>query len=64
MREHPRIAPVWPRTGFGSALRRFVLQRFPFSIAYLIDGDHLIVLAIAHSRRRPLYWLDRIDQKN
>jgi len=38
--------------------RRLVLERFPYSILYWIDGDAIAVSAIAHQRRRPGYWED------
>ncbi|MBQ0753401.1 MAG: type II toxin-antitoxin system RelE/ParE family toxin [Gammaproteobacteria bacterium] len=41
------------------AIRRAPLHRFPLSIVYRsVTGDFQI-LAIAHGRRRPQYWLDR-----
>jgi len=40
--------------------RRYVLQRFPFSIVYLDDPDLLTIIAIAHSKRKPGYWKDRL----
>lgn len=41
------------------ACRRFPLSGFPFSIIYSLDGDVLRVLAIAHKRRSPEYWMKR-----
>jgi hypothetical protein len=40
-------------------VRRFLLPRFPFAVAYVIRGDDVLVLAIAHTRRRPGYWRGR-----
>lgn len=40
--------------------RRIVLRRFPFDVVYLHAADHLLVVAIAHQRRSPFYWRDRI----
>jgi hypothetical protein len=39
--------------------RRVNLRQFPFFIAYLFDGDEVVVLAIGHGARRPEYWIDR-----
>lgn len=47
----------WPR--LGARYRRFVLGRFPFSIVYMLRGECVEVVAIAHHRRRPGYWLGR-----
>ena len=48
----------WPNYLYGT--RRFVLRSFPFSIVYLDDPDMLTIVAIAHSKRRPGYWKERI----
>jgi plasmid stabilization system protein ParE len=40
--------------------RRFVLYRFPFSIVYLDDPDVVTIIAVAHGKRRPGYWKDRV----
>ena len=41
-------------------IRRAPLRRFPFLIIYtLADGD-VVVLAVAHMRRRPRSWRDRL----
>lgn len=39
--------------------RRVLLGRFPFDLVYLIESDTIIVVAVAHHRRRPGYWRDR-----
>jgi hypothetical protein len=41
-------------------VRKYVLQRFPFAVAYLVLDDTLVVLAVAHGKRRPGYWLARL----
>jgi plasmid stabilization system protein ParE len=48
----------WPKYLYGT--RRFVLQRFPFSVVYLDDPDLVIIVAVAHSKRKPGYWKDRL----
>lgn len=40
-------------------VRRKVMSRFPFNIIYRILPDKIRVLAVAHQKRRPLYWLSR-----
>ena len=40
--------------------RRFTIQRFPYSIVYQVYGGRVFVVAIAHHRRRPWYWLKRL----
>ena len=48
----------WP--AYVAGTRRFVLQRFPFLIVYLARPRSIIVVAVAHGRRRPGYWLPRL----
>lgn len=50
----------WPRFHLGT--RRFVMAAFPYSIVYRITGDEVHVIAVAHARRRPLYWGKRRAQ--
>jgi len=59
--ERPMTWPLWPWVGETVGVRRFLLARFPFAVGYLVDGDELVVLAVAHLRRRPDYWLDRLS---
>jgi len=33
--------------------------KFPYSIIYTIEPDHIRILAVAHSKRKPEYWLSR-----
>ena len=42
-----------------AALRRALLPRFPYSIFYCVDHDHLVVLGVLHGSRDPSVWLDR-----
>jgi plasmid stabilization system protein ParE len=39
--------------------RSIPLQRFTFNLAYRIGADEIIIVAIAHKRRRPGYWRSR-----
>jgi plasmid stabilization system protein ParE len=39
--------------------RRFPLTRFPFGFIYRIEGDVVLVLAVAHRRQLPGYWRRR-----
>ena len=48
----------WPKHLHGT--RRFVLDRFPFSVIYLNDPDTVIIIAVAHNKRRPGYWKKRL----
>lgn len=48
--------PRMRRNGY----RRVNLRAFPHYVAYVIRGDTIWVVAIAHGHRRPEFWIDRI----
>lgn len=52
--ENPGAAPE-----VNSGIRRLVLAKFPFNLIYEIVGDVILILAVAHHRRRPHYWRER-----
>lgn len=54
--EHPERYPSWPRQ---RAYRRAVLTRFPYSVFYRILPDEIEVIAVAHAKRDPEYWIRR-----
>ena len=41
-------------------IRRCVLRRFPYLVVFARFPDEALVVAVAHTRRRPLYWLERL----
>lgn len=54
--EFPEAAPQWHDR---KDRRVAVLDRFPFTIPYQITYDGIVILALAHTRRRPDYWARR-----
>ena len=36
--------------------RRYLMGRFPYGVVYRIEGQQILVFAVAHLRRRPGYW--------
>lgn len=42
------------------ATRRRLLDRFPYAVVYVIESDHIIVVAVMHLHRRPDYWAGRL----
>jgi len=40
--------------------RRVNLRAFPHYVAYIIRGDTIWVVAIAHGHRRPEFWINRM----
>ena len=44
-------------------LRRHLVRRFPFGILYHIEPEEIVIVAVAHLRRKPGYWRERIKRK-
>ncbi len=40
--------------------RRMTLHRFPFLVVFDRDATGILVLAVAHTRRHPGFWLGRV----
>lgn len=55
-REQPLSAPPWPGQ---DEIRRRVLRGYPYSILYLVEPAEIVILGVAHHKRRPGYWLGR-----
>jgi toxin ParE1/3/4 len=42
------------------SIRRLILPKFPYSLLYrLLENEQIRILALAHHKRKPQYWLDR-----
>jgi len=57
-----RLVRLFPAasTEIEPGIRRSLLARFPYSLIYGIDGDLIVVIAVAHLHREPRYWADRL----
>lgn len=57
--EQVRLLPDSSPIARGPAPKK-LLTRFPYALIYsIVEGD-VFVLAVAHGRRRPFYWQDRL----
>lgn len=56
------ILQAHPELGRPSSttIRHLPVRRFPYSLVYRFEVDLLQILAVAHHRRRPTYWVDRV----
>ena len=54
VRESPGIGAL-----VGRRFRKAILRRFPFTIVYAQRDEEIVIVAIAHQRRRPGYWRGR-----
>jgi len=41
-------------------VRMFRLRTFRYNVVYVVDRDEVVIVAVAHHRRRPGYWLSRL----
>ncbi len=39
--------------------RRVLVARFPYHVVYRLEHDEIVILAIAHMKRRPGFWKHR-----
>ena len=51
------LPEAWPMS-FGNT-RRIVFQTFPFDLVFRVKDEVIEIVAVAHQRRRPYYWLNR-----
>ncbi|MEM9460049.1 MAG: type II toxin-antitoxin system RelE/ParE family toxin [Myxococcota bacterium] len=51
----PKIPPDIPA-------RRVFLKRFPYTVVFMRVEEEIVVLAYAHMKRKPGYWLPRVQQ--
>ena len=56
-----RRVPGSPLTDLDD-VRRVPVRRFPCQLVFLTSSDEIVVVAMMHERRRPTYWIDRLDK--
>ena len=49
---------VWPP--FSGRTRRYLMDRFPYSVVYQLNGETARVVAVFHQHRRPGVWRSRL----
>lgn len=56
-----RLIQAHPAAGqnVSARLKKSLVHRFPYSVIYSFDAQSILIVAIAHHRRRPGYWHDR-----
>ena len=43
-----------------AGIRKKVLRHFSYNLYYAIEADTIVIIAVAHQRRRPNYWRVRL----
>lgn len=41
-------------------LRKSSIRRFPYKVVYSVTDDEITIVAIAHHKRSPRYWIKRL----
>ena len=49
---------AWTQYHYGT--RRYLLKGFPFIVVYRVTEHRIEFIAVAHGRRKPGYWKDRL----
>jgi toxin ParE1/3/4 len=60
--DRPSIGAVWTSTVLPGNIpaRRLRVPGFPYQVIYLVEGEHIVILAVSHFRRMPGYWAPRL----
>jgi plasmid stabilization system protein ParE len=53
---------AWPH--LSRQTRRCRTRRFPYGVVYRATQDEILIVAVAHLHRRPLYWAERIKTRS
>lgn len=48
----------WPKVR--GEIRKYLLRDFPYSVFYVDRGFEVFIVAVAHHKRNPSFWLDRL----
>jgi plasmid stabilization system protein ParE len=53
--ERPKSCPA-----VRGPIRRKLVRQFPYAVLFREEEDEIVVIAVAHLRRRPGYWAPRL----
>lgn len=56
IRRYPNAAPI-----LHARARQRETNRFPYGLVYLVRESDIVIIAVAHLKRRPVYWRRRLD---
>jgi toxin ParE1/3/4 len=55
--ENPQIGQPHKR-----GTRKFKVRGFPYALIYREQKDQIVIVAVAHFRRKPGYWANRVGR--
>jgi toxin ParE1/3/4 len=58
----PESGAVWPGLDSIPVVRSRRVTGFPYRLVYVVQPSGLIVLALAHDKRLPGYWRERVGE--
>jgi len=59
--DSPESWAVWPGWKREPVVRSKGVSDFPYRVVYFVRDDLLIIVAVAHAKRRPGYWRERVS---
>ena len=57
----PEAWPVWPGWDREPVVHSKGVGGFPYRLVYFVQGELATIVAVAHAKRRPGYWRDRVN---
>lgn len=57
----PNAAPAFTTADDETVIRSRVVRGYPYRVVYAVEPDAILILAYAHERREPGYWLHRLS---
>ena len=60
----PERFPLYEGVRAKLGVRRVLIERFPYVIAYKILTDEILIIGVAHASQRPAYWRNRAKRAN
>lgn len=60
--QYPEGWPPFPGWDREPLVRSKGVKRFHYRVVYFVNGDQPVILAYAHERQRPGYWMQRFHE--
>ncbi len=58
IKNNPAAFPIYFKN-----YKRALIRKFPYSVIYIEEDERILILAVAHHKRRPQYFANRINWK-